>query len=304
MNRILITGGAGFIGSHLTEFLSKKYFVTVIDNLSHGNKIKSENKRIKIVKGDVRDVELINYYSKNCKTIYHLAAVLGVDIVSNKNVETMNCEFEGIKNVCNAAKKNKIRKIIYSSSSGVYGKLNYSKNVKENATIAPVSAYSISKRACEFYLKSFYKENKITSIAVRLFNVYGPRQDERMVVSRFISQAKNNKPITIYGSGKQTRDFTYIDDCVKVFDLIDRKVNGFQIVNSSKGKDLNILNLAKKIKNDLKSKSKIVHIVTPNKLEEFQVPKRCGNSSKLFKLINYKPHTNFITGLRKTINSS
>ena len=201
-------------------------------------------------------------------------------------------------------KKNKIRKIIYSSSSGVYGKLNYSKNVKENATIAPVSAYSISKRACEFYLKSFYKENKITSIAVRLFNVYGPRQDERMVVSRFISQAKNNKPITIYGSGKQTRDFTYIDDCVKVFDLIDRKVNGFQIVNSSKGKDLNILNLAKKIKNDLKSKSKIVHIVTPNKLEEFQVPKRCGNSSKLFKLINYKPNTNFITGLRKTINSS
>ncbi len=304
MSRILITGGAGFIGSHLTEFLSKKYFVTVIDNLSHGNKIKSENKRIKIIKGDVRDQELISYYSKNCKTIYHLAAVLGVDIVSNKNVETMNCEFEGIKNVCNAAKKNKIRKIIYSSSSGVYGKLNYSKNVKENATIAPVSAYSISKRACEFYLKSFYKENKITSIAVRLFNVYGPRQDERMVVSRFISQAKNNKPITIYGSGKQTRDFTYIDDCVKVFDLIDRKVNGFQIVNSSKGKDLNILNLAKKIKNDLKSKSKIVHIVTPNKLEEFQVPKRCGNSSKLFKLINYKPNTNFITGLRKTINSS
>ena len=304
MNRILITGGAGFIGSHLTEFLSKKYFVTVIDNLSHGNKIKSENKRIKIIKGDVRDQELISYYSKNCKTIYHLAAVLGVDIVSNKNVETMNCEFEGIKNVCNAAKKNKIRKIIYSSSSGVYGKLNYSKNVKENATIAPVSAYSISKRACEFYLKSFYKENKITSIAVRLFNVYGPRQDERMVVSRFISQAKNNKPITIYGSGKQTRDFTYIDDCVKVFDLIDKKVNGFQIVNSSKGKDLNILNLAKKIKNDLKSKSKIVHIVTPNKLEEFQVPKRCGNSSKLFKLINYKPNTNFITGLRKTINSS
>ena len=304
MNRILITGGAGFIGSHLTEFLSKKYYITVIDNLSHGNKIKSENKRIKIVKGDVRDVELINYYSKNCKTIYHLAAVLGVDIVSNKNVETMNCEFEGIKNVCNAAKKNKIRKIIYSSSSGVYGKLNYSTNVKENATIAPVSAYSISKRACEFYLKIFYKENKINAIAVRLFNVYGPRQDERMVVSRFISQAKSNKPITIYGSGKQTRDFTYIDDCVKVFDLIDRKVNGFQIVNSSKGKDLNILNLAKKIKNDLKSKSKIVHIVTPNKLEEFQVPKRCGNSSKLFKLINYKPHTNFITGLRKTINSS
>ncbi len=304
MNKILITGGAGFIGSHLTEFLSKKYHVTVIDNFSHGNKIENKNKKIKLVKGDIRDEDLINYHSKNCKTIFHLAAVLGVDVVSNKNVETMNCEFEGVKNVCNAAKKNKVKKIIYSSSSGVYGKLNYSTNVKESATIAPVSAYSISKRACEFYLKSFYNENKISSIAVRLFNVYGPRQDQRMVVSRFISQAKNNKPITIYGSGKQTRDFTYIDDCVKVFDLIDKKVNGFKIVNSSKGKDLNILNLAKRIKKDLKSKSKIVHIITPDKLVEFQVPKRCGNSSKLFKLIKYKPDTNFITGLRKTINSS
>ena len=105
MNKILITGGAGFIGSHLTEYLSKKYHVVVIDNLSHGNKIKNKNQKIKLVKGDIRDAELINHYSKNCKTIFHLAAVLGVDIVSNKNVETMNCEFEGIKNVCNAAKK-------------------------------------------------------------------------------------------------------------------------------------------------------------------------------------------------------
>ena len=302
MNKILITGGAGFIGSHLTEFLSKSNHVTVIDNLSHGNKIVNFNKNIKLINGDVRDKDLLNYYSKNCKSIFHLAAVLGVDVVSNKNVETMNCEFEGIKNVCEAAKKNKIKKIIYSSSSGVYGKLNYSMNVKENATIAPVSAYSISKRACEFYLKSFFKENKITSIAVRLFNVYGPRQDQRMVVSRFINQAKKNKPITIYGSGKQTRDFTFIDDCVKVFDLLNKKVNGFQIINSSKGKDLNILSLAKKIKKDLRSQSKIVHIEIPEKLEEFQVPKRCGNSSKLNKLINYKPNTSFVAGLRKTIS--
>ena len=304
MKKVLITGGAGFIGSHLTEFLSKRYSVTVLDNLSHGNKIQNMNKNIKLVNGDIRDPDLVKYHSKNCSTIFHLAAVLGVDIVSDKNVETMECEFEGIKNVCNAAKKNKVKKIIYSSSSGVYGKLNYSKNVKEDATIAPVSAYSISKRACEFYLQSFYKENKITSIAIRLFNVYGPRQDERMVISRFISQAKKNKPITIYGSGKQTRDFTYIDDCVKVFDLLNKKVSGFQIINSSKGNDFNILNLAKKIKKDLNSKSKIVHIITPDKLQEFQVPKRCGNSSKLVKLINYKPDTNFDSGLKKTIKFS
>ena len=304
MKKILITGGAGFIGSHLTEYLSKNNIIYVIDNLSHGKKIKKFNKNIKLIKGDIRDGDLINYYSKNCTTIFHLAAVLGVDIVSNKNVETMECEFEGIRNVCNAAKRNKVKKIIYSSSSGVYGKLNFEINVKENATIAPVSAYSISKRACEFYLENFYKENKISSVAVRLFNVYGPRQDERMVISRFITQAKKNKPITVYGNGKQTRDFTYIDDCIKVFDLLNKKVNGFKILNSSKGKDLNIINLAKKIKKDLGSKSKIIHVKVPKKLEEFQVKKRCGNSSKLHRLIKYKPNTNLNVGIKKTIDYS
>ena len=304
MNKILITGGAGFVGSHLTEYLSKKNKIIVIDNLSHGNKIHNLNKNIKLIKGDIRDGDLLNFYSRNCTSIFHLAAVLGVDIVSKKNVETMECEFEGIQNVCHAAKRNKISKIIYSSSSGVYGKLNYKKNVKESATVAPVSAYSVSKRACEFYLKSFNQENKITTIAVRLFNLYGPRQDDRMVIARFIKQALTNKPITVYGTGKQTRDFTYIDDCIKVFDLLNKKVNGFHIVNSSKGKDFNILGLAKTIKKKLRSKSKIVHLKVPLKLEEFQVLKRCGDSSKLNKLIKYKPSTNFTTGLQETINRS
>lgn len=304
MNKILITGGAGFVGSHLTEYLSKKNKIIVIDNLSHGNKIHNLNKNIKLIKGDVRDRDLLNFYSRNCTSIFHLAAVLGVDIVSKKNVETMECEFDGIQNICHAAKRNKISKIIYSSSSGVYGKLNYKKNVKESATVAPVSAYSVSKRACEFYLKSFNQENKITTIAVRLFNLYGPRQDDRMVIARFIKQALANKPITVYGTGMQTRDFTYIDDCIKVFDLLNKKVNGFHIVNSSKGKDFNILGLAKTIKKKLRSKSKIVHLKVPLKLEEFQVLKRCGDSSKLNKLIKYKPSTNFTTGLQETINRS
>ncbi len=301
MKKILVTGGAGFIGSHLVEFLSKKNQVTVIDNLSHGNKIKNINKNIKIIRGDVRDKSLINYYSKNCFSIFHLAAVLGVDVVSKKNVETMQCEYDGIMNICNAAKKNSIKKIIYSSSSGVYGKLDYKNNVKENAIISPVSAYAIAKRSCEIYLKYFHMENKISAIALRLFNVYGPRQDDRMVIPRFIDQAKKNKPITVYGSGKQTRDFTYIDDCVKVFNLINNKINGFHILNSSKGADMNINKLAGIIKKNLNSKSKIIHVKVPKNLEEFQVMKRSGNSNKLLKLIGYKPITNFGIGLKKII---
>jgi len=206
-----------------------------------------------------------------------------------------------LKNVCNAAKKNKIKKIIYSSSSGVYGKLNYKGNVKEDVVISPVSAYAIAKRSCEIYLKYFYLENKIDSIAVRLFNVYGPGQDTRMVIPRFIQQAKNDKPITIYGYGKQTRDFTYIDDCVRVFDLINKKINGFKILNSSRGQDFSVNELAKVIKKKFTSKSKIIHIKVPNNLEEFQVMKRSGNSSKLRNLIGYKPHTNLMDGLKKIV---
>ncbi len=302
MNKILVTGGAGFIGSHLVEFLSKKNKVVVIDKLLHGNKIKNFNRNIKLVKGDVRDKKLVNKYSKNCKTIFHLAAILGVDVVSEKNLETMECEFEGLKNVCDAARKNKVKKIIYSSSSGVYGKLNFKINVKEDAPVAPVSAYAIAKRSAELYLKNFFIDYGISSIALRLFNVYGPRQDNRMVISRFIDQAKKGKDLTVYLPGNQTRDFTYIDDCVKVFDLINKRVEGFKILNSSKGEDLRIDILAKKILKNFDNKSKIKLIKVPNKLKEFQVFKRCGNSKKLYDLIKYKPETKLEKGLENTID--
>lgn len=301
MRKILVTGGAGFIGSHLVEFLSKKNKVIVIDNLSHGNKLKNFNKNIKLVKGDIRDFQLIDYYSRNCKSIFHLAAILGVDIVSKKNVETMECEFEGLKNICYAAKKNNIKKIIYSSSSGVYGKLNYKTKVKEEAIIAPASAYSMSKRLGEFYLNNFYKENSISSVVLRLFNVYGPRQDERMVIPRFITQALKNNPITVYGTGKDTRDFTYIDDCIKIFDLVNKKIEGFKVFNVSREYDYDINTLAKSIKNKLNSKSKIIHVKVPKRLEEFQVARRCGDSSKIYSFVKYKPNTPLEDGLNKII---
>lgn len=301
MNKILVTGGAGFIGSHLVEYLSKNNLVVVIDNLSQGNKLKNPNKNIRLIRGNVRDYDLINYHSKNCISIFHLAAILGVDVVSDKNIETMDCEYEGLKNVCLAAKKNKIKKIIYSSSSGVYGQLNYKGNVKESTIIQPSSAYSMAKRSCEIYLKYFNRETKISTIAIRLFNVYGLRQDDRMVIPRFIDQAEKNKPITVYGNGKQTRDFTYIDDCIKVFDLVNKKINGFSILNSSRGKDFDIYSLAKMIKKKLNSNSKIKKVNVPKKIQEFQVNRRSGNSSKLYKLINYKPSTNLKDGLNKII---
>ena len=242
---------------------------------------------------------MIQKYSKGCSAIFHLAAIIGVDVVSQNKVENMNIEFEGLKNICESAKKNKVKKIIYASSSGVYGKLNYEKKVKEDAIIAPMSGYAMAKRAGEIYLNNFSKENKISCASVRLFNVYGKRQDNRMVIPRFIELAKKNKDIKIYNDGNQTRDFTHINDCVKTFELLEKRIKGYEVFNSSKGSDTKIIKLAQIITKLFNSKSKIKLIQTPKHLEEFQVQKRCGNSNKIFRYLQFKPSINLTDGLKE-----
>jgi len=296
--KFLVTGGAGFIGSHLSESLSRNAQVIVIDNLFQGNKLRL-NKNIKLVKCDVRDVKMMQKYSKGCSAIFHLAAIIGVDVVSQNKVENMNIEFEGLKNICESAKRNKVKKIIYASSSGVYGKLNYEKKVREDAIIAPMSGYAMAKRAGEIYLNNFSKENKISCASVRLFNVYGKRQDNRMVIPRFIELAKKNKDIKIYNDGNQTRDFTHINDCVKTFELLEKRIKGYEVFNSSKGSDTKIIKLAQIITKLFNSKSKIKLIQTPKHLEEFQVQKRCGNSNKIFRYLQFKPSINLTDGLKE-----
>ena len=158
-------------------------------------------KNIKLIKGDVRDYDLVKYYSKNCNSIFHLAAILGVDIVSEKNLETMDCEYEGLKNICKAAKNNKIKKVIYSSSSGVYGKLKYRGNVKENVIIQPASAYSMAKRSRNLS-KYFYLETKISSIAVRLL-MFMDLDKMKEWLFRGSLTAKLNLPLTVYEMGNK-----------------------------------------------------------------------------------------------------
>ena len=298
MKKILVTGGAGFIGSHLVEALSKNNKIIVIDKFLHGNKINNLNKNIKLIKGDVRNYTLMKKYSKNCSCIFHLAALLGIDYVSKNHLETMETEFAGIHNVCRAAQKNKIKKIIYTSTSGVYGKEQFKKSPKENVKVAPESSYAMAKRNAELYLKYFSKKFNINCIALRLFNVYGPRQDRRMIIPRIFKWSKKNQKIIIYNKGLQTRDFTYIDDCVKCFILIYKKVTGFHIFNVANGRDTRIKDLANLIKKITKSKSKVVFKKIPKVLNEFEVKKRVGNSSYLLKKIKYKPSTTLKSGLK------
>jgi UDP-glucose 4-epimerase len=298
--KILVTGGAGFIGSNLTKRLTEDgHDVVVLDSLLRGNKIdKATFSKINFIKGDVRDADLVNQAAKGCDLIFHFAAVLGVDVVADNPVETMDVEVIGTRNVVLAAEANGINRIMYASTSGIYGHSAIESALTEEVLVDPRTSYAMAKRYNEIYLASHNEEKGLNAISLRFFNVYGHNQDNRMVVPRFFEQAMNNEPITVFGTGKQTRDFTYIDDtieaCVRLMD-----VKGSHIVNIANEEEWCIDDLAKAILDITQSKSEIKFIDAPKKRYDYEVERRVGSSNKLVKLIGYKPDTELKTGLAK-----
>ncbi|AQQ70884.1 dTDP-glucose 4,6-dehydratase [Limihaloglobus sulfuriphilus] len=223
--RVLVTGGAGFIGSHLCErLLTEGAEVTALDDLStgsienlHGIK---DNSRFSFVQGSVCDVELVDRLAKESDDIYHLAAAVGVQLIVDEPVRTIETNIHGSENVLHAAARNEAR-VLIASTSEVYGK---SENVpfREDDDMLLGStrfsrwSYACSKAVDEFLAFAFYQKYGLEVIVARFFNTIGPRQRGRygMVVPRFVKAALNNEPVTIYGSGKQTRCFTYISDVI------------------------------------------------------------------------------------------
>ena len=302
MKKVLITGGAGFIGSHLTStLLAKGYEVVVLDNLLRGNKIPKEVlDKVNFIKGDVTDAATVSKAAEGCDYIYHLAAILGVDVVADNPTETMEVEVFGMKNIGDAALVNNA-KIIYASTSGIYGHNAIDQSVTEDIMVDPRTSYAMAKRYNELYLAALHEEKGLNCIALRYFNVYGPRQDNRMVTPRFIEQSKAGQPLTVFGTGEQTRDFTHIDDTVKATILAGEKVSGFQIFNVANENEETILNLAKKIVEIGKSKSEIQLIDAPKKRYDYEVGRRYGNSDKLLSFVGYKPDTTLDDGLKRLL---
>ena len=293
MNNVLITGGAGFIGSHVSKALCEiGYNVSVIDILLHGNKLSAEtSKNVSLLVNDVCDASVIDNATKKCDIIIHLAAYLGIEQVCKEPVKSMIIEQQGMNNIISSAKKNNVKKIIYASSSSVYGTTLISKAVNEKDFVCQQSPYAIAKRYNEVLLKSFSKETGINTCSLRFFNVYGPSQDCRMVIPRFIDSAINNKHLNIYENGLQTRDFTYIKDVVKSIILLMDKTYSGNIFNICTGIETSINDIADKIvhlsnSNSLKKYSK------PNiSRKDYEVMRRFGDSSLLNYTINYIPST-------------
>lgn len=298
--KILITGGAGFIGSNLSKRLADDgHEVVVLDSLLRGNKLDKETfSKIRFIKGDVRDYDTVLDASTGCDLIFHFAAVLGVDIVADNPVETMDVEVIGTRNVVNAAEVNNIKKIMYASTSGIYGHSAIESALTEEVLVDPRTSYAMAKRYNEIYLASHHEERGINIVSLRFFNVYGWNQDNRMVIPLFFEQALAGKDITVFGSGKQTRDFTYIDDtieaCVRLMDL-----NGCHIINIANEAEWCIIDVAEKIKTITNSSSKVIYIEAPKKRYDYEVERRVGSSEKLLELTKYKPDTVLSEGLEK-----
>ncbi len=298
--KILITGGAGFIGSNLAKRLvDDGHQVVVLDSLLRGNKLDKETfEKIDFIKGDVRNSETVTNASKGCDLIFHFAAVLGVDIVADNPVETMDVEVIGTRNVVYAAEVNNIKKIMYASTSGIYGHSAIENALTEEVLVDPRTSYAMAKRYNEIYLASHYEEKGLNVTSLRFFNVYGWNQDTRMVIPLFFEQATNNNKITVFGSGKQTRDFTYIDDtieaCVRLMDI-----NGCHIVNIANEAEWCIDDVAIQIKEITNSNSEISFIEAPKKRYDYEVERRVGSSEKLMSLTSYKPDTTLGEGLQK-----
>jgi nucleoside-diphosphate-sugar epimerase len=248
---VVVTGGAGFIGSNLVEELLKKHDVTVIDNLSTGRIENLDHiiDEINFIEGSITDLDLLEEVFSGSDTVFHQAAIPSVQRSVDNPVASSEANIDGTLKVLLAARDCDVRKLVYASSSSAYGNtpvLPKREDMKPN----PMSPYAVSKLAGEYYCRVFSELYGLKTVCLRYFNVYGPRQDPlsqyAAVIPRFITRILAREPPVIYGDGKQTRDFTYVKDVVKANKLaMQSEAEG--VFNIACGKRVSLNELASKI---------------------------------------------------------
>ena len=261
MGKVLVTGGAGFVGSHLTNALETVgRDVIILDNLSTGDVDNLHGTSAELVVGSVEDAALVEKCAQNCDTIFHLAALVSVPISFEEPELCSAINIGGTENVLHVAERLKIKKVIYMSSASVYGS-NPILPQREDDTPAPESPYAKSKLESEWMCNDWSERTNGYAVSVRLFNGFGHRQraDSQYgaVIPRFLKTALDKKPITIFGNGEQTRDFIFIDDVVQaLLRFMDCDFSG--IVNLACGQETSILQLANMTREILKTDIPIV----------------------------------------------
>ena len=307
MNKALVTGADGFIGSHLTEQLVKKVYKVIalsqynsFNNWGWLEEIK-KHKNLKIISGDIRDPQFCENITKGVDVVFHLAALIAIPFSYISVDHYVETNIKGTLNICYAVKKNNVKKMIHTSTSEVYGTAKYVP-IDELHPLQPQSPYSATKIGADAMVMSLHKSIGLPVIIARPFNCYGPRQSARAIIPSIITQFLSKKKNIIIGNVKPTRDYTYVTDtCDAMIKLSKTKSIIGEIINIGSNKEISIGNIFNKIKKITSSKSHLkvdLKRVRPKKSEVLRL--LCDNR-KIKKLINYKPKINFDTGLNLTI---
>ncbi|OIO35408.1 MAG: hypothetical protein AUJ74_06625 [Candidatus Omnitrophica bacterium CG1_02_44_16] len=308
MSRFLVTGGAGFIGSNITERLLKDgHYVRVLDNFSSGKEANLcfakalTSKAFELIRGDIRDKAVCDKATAGIDFVLHQAALRSVPR-SMKDPESYNdVNINGTLFMLQAASKNKVKRFVFASSSSVYGDVA---KFPEKETFYPelISPYALSKLANEYYAKIFAEFFGVPCVALRYFNVFGPKQaldDEyAVVIPKFIHCIMNDEQPPIFGTGKQSRDFTYIDNVVQANVLAATTPDiKFEVFNVATGHDNTVLELVAFLNKIIGKRVEPKHLpIRPG-----DVFRTCADISKIRKILKFEPIVNFEEGLRRTV---
>jgi UDP-glucose 4-epimerase len=305
-SRVLVTGGAGFIGSHLVDrLIEEKYEVTVLDNFFSGTienlRKHLDTKRITLVTGDARNSADVRKAISGVSTIFHFTAIVDVQSSMKDPKLTNEVNVGGTLNVLKESLIENVESFIYISTCAVYGEAQYLP-INEEHPIAPISPYGASKYEAENHCKTYNHTYGIKICCLRLFNVYGPRQSVGPysgVITRFINDLEKGHPLTIYGDGKQTRDFIHVKDVVSACLLaMEKRHEACQAVNIGTGKPTSINELANiLIKKSDQTDLKPIY----RALREGDIRNSYADISKAQKMLSFKPKIGLEEGLESLV---
>ena len=305
---ILVTGGAGFVGSGLVEELvkDKHNFVVVVDNLQTGSKSKlpeAIHNNLKFIQCDVNNIGEITsvFHTFSFHYVFHYAALVGVQRTLQNPVKVLD-DITGIKNILDLSKNTGVKRIMYASSSEVYGEpVEYPQN-EETTPLNSRLPYAIVKNVGEAFLKSYKQEYGLDYTIFRFFNTYGPKQSKDFVISKFINAALNNEDITIYGDGSQTRTFCFMKNNVEAcINAAFSEEHANQTINIGNNQESSVLYLAKIIIRITDSKSKLVFLPP---LPEGDMTRRHPDITKMKELLNNEPLLTLEQGINEILKDT
>jgi UDP-glucose 4-epimerase len=297
--KVLITGGAGFIGSHLAAFLHGRSEVRVLDNLRGGNRRSLKGLNLDVIEASVLDTAALRAAVSGVDVVFHLAAMISAKESMENPRECVEINTLGTLNVLRAAADAGVRKLVFASSAAVYGD-DPPVPTEESATPKPKSPYAITKLDGEYYCEMFAREGWLNTASLRFFNVYGPGQDPAgpyaAAVPAFMHLAVRGEPVTIFGNGEQSRDFIYVKDAVSalVFAAENRQVAG--VYNCGYGRQTTINELIRRILASVPSRSPVVYL--PERRGD--VRHSCASTKKL-RDSGWRPVSSLDDGLRETL---